>query len=170
MLRRDPLGRFYEKPPEVVRPYEIDGRDLTSVPRAVVIPPGVRHHYCRLQTTVKLTRLTPATAARPRSARRLTLKQKRANKLAAQKAASRASKPGEVHPLLSRAKQAIEAVAPRSALLFLCRSSGLTVRRAARELRELGLPALPLHEAIGLEHAPPPQEARAPPPRVPNDD
>ena len=123
------------------------------MPRAVVIPPGVKHYYVRLRSSVKLKRLTPKAAARKTVVKRLTLKQKRANKLAAQKASRRELKDGETHPLLVSAQEAINAVAPNSALLFLCRSTGLTVRRAARELCELGLNALPLHEAIGLEHA-----------------
>ena len=159
VLRRDPLARWFDKPPEIVRPYEIGERDLSAVPRAVVIPPGVKHFYVRLASSVKLKRLTPKAAAKPRPMRRLTLKQKRVQKAAARKAAARAPKDGEAHPLLVRAKEAIEEVNPKSALLFLCRSSGLTVRRAARELRELGLPALPLHEAIGLEHDAPPELA-----------
>lgn len=125
------------------------------MPRAVVIPPGVKHYYLRLESSVKLRRLTPATASKPRPAGRLTLKQKRVKRDQARKAAARAPKDGEAHPLLVRAAEGVRALRPSSSLLFLCRSSGLTVRRAARELRELGLPAVPLHEAIGLEHAAP---------------
>ena len=155
VLRRDPLARWFDNPPEIVRPYEIAERDLSEVPRAVVIPPGVKHFYVRLASSVKLKRLTPKAAARTTVARKLTLKQKRVKKAIAQKAAARAVPKGEKHPLLVSAREAIETVAPASALLFLCRSSGLTVRQAARELCELGLDAMPLHEAIGLEHAKP---------------
>ena len=47
---------------------------------------------------------------------------------------------GQIHPLFHSLKAALLELAPSSALVFLCRSSGLTVRRASRELRELGLP------------------------------
>ena len=44
------------------------------------------------------------------------------------------------------------------------RLSSVTVRRASRELRELGLEVMPLHEAIGLEHAPRAEVAAQPGP------
>lgn len=154
VLRRDPLARWYNNAPDVVRPLEL-GADLSTVPRAVGIPTGVRHMYATMQGRVKLRRAKAAVKKRKGPAPRLTLKQKRAQKAAAAKAAKFAVQQGEVHPLFTSLKAAIAAVEPKSALVFLCRSSGLTVRRAAKELSELGLPAVPLHEAIGLEHAAP---------------
>ena len=58
------------------------------------------------------------------------------------------------HSLLLALDAALAELKPASALVFICRSAGLTVRRATRELRALGLPATALHEAIGLEHDP----------------
>lgn len=155
VLRRDPLARWYECPPDVVRPLELAGVDLAAVPRAVVIPPGVRHFYMPLRGRVKLQRAKPAQRAKSGPKTRVTLKQKRALKAEAQRQAKFTVSEGETHPLFTSLQTAIKAVEPRSALVFLCRSSGLTVRRAAKELSELGLPAVPLHEAIGLEHAAP---------------
>ena len=85
VLRRDPIGRWYDAPPQIVRPTELHAVDLSSVPRAVVIPSEIAHYYAALPSTVKLRRLMPKPASRPVSKRRLTLKQKRAMKLAAQK-------------------------------------------------------------------------------------
>ena len=153
MLRRDPLGRWYDAPPEMVRSTELEQLDLSTVPRAVVIPREISHYYVRLDASVKLRRILPKAAARPVSKRRQTLKQKRTAKLAAQKATRGQPAEGDIHPLFTSLEAAHSALDPSSALVFLCRSSGLTVRRAARELRELGLPALALHEAIGLEHS-----------------
>ena len=153
VLRRDPLGRWYDAPPEMVRPPELEQMDLSTVPRAVVIPREISHYYVRLDASVKLRRILPKAAARPVSKRRQTLKQKRTAKLAAQKATRGQPAEGDIHPLFTSLEAAHSALDPSSALVFLCRSSGLTVRRAARELRELGLPALALHEAIGLEHS-----------------
>ncbi|KOO28249.1 ATP-dependent RNA helicase [Chrysochromulina tobinii] len=153
VLRRDPLGRWYDAPPEMVRSTELEQLDLSTVPRAVVIPREISHYYVRLDASVKLRRILPKAAARPVSKRRQTLKQKRTAKLAAQKATRGQPAEGDIHPLFTSLEAAHSALDPSSALVFLCRSSGLTVRRAARELRELGLPALALHEAIGLEHS-----------------
>jgi superfamily II DNA/RNA helicase len=157
VLRRDPLGRWHDKPPKMVRPKELEHTDLSALPRAVSVPAGVRHFYSSLGTSVKFRRLAPAAAARPKSRQRvrLTLKQKRAEKARNQKLARAAPPEGEAHPLFVRLAEALAVLEPKSALVFLCRSSGLTVRMAAKELRGLGLPAIPLHEAIGLEHAPP---------------
>ncbi|KAL1503166.1 hypothetical protein AB1Y20_011225 [Prymnesium parvum] len=157
VLRRDPLGRFYDKTLAVVRPAHVEAQDLTSVARAVVVPSGVRHWYVRLPA-VTLTRASPAQKARRTPASKLTLKQKRALKLEKQRAGSKQAHISslygtEAHPLLVTLRDAIDQLQPKSALVFLCRSSGMTVRRAAKELRGLGLPAQPLHEAIGLEHA-----------------
>ena len=48
---------------------QVGTRDLSAVPRAVVIPPGVSHYYVPLASSVKLRRLTPAAAAKPTPAR-----------------------------------------------------------------------------------------------------
>ena len=154
VLRRDPLGRWYDKPPQIVRPLEVASTDLSAVPRAVVIPRQIRHKYVRLSSSVRLKRATPATARRPTAPRRLSLKQKRAAKLAARKASKFEHDASSSHPLFTALSDTIAELQPASALIFLCRSSGLTVRRAARDLRALGLSSTPLHEAIGLEHAP----------------
>ena len=160
VLRRDPLARWYESAPEIVRPLEVVSQDLSAVPRAVGIPAGVSHFYMPLIGSIKLRRATAAVSKRKKGAKggpaqRVTLKQKRALKAARAKAAKFVPKEGEAHPLFTSLRMAVDAVKPKSALVFLCRSSGLTVRRAAKELSEMGLPAVPLHEAIGLEHAAP---------------
>ena len=114
-----------------------------------MIPEGVRHFYLRLGAGVKLRRASPLRAARPVSIKRLTLKQKRARKA---EAADDAAVAIGTHSLLLALDAALAELKPASALVFICRSAGLTVRRATRELRALGLPATALHEAIGLEH------------------
>ena len=127
--------------PDVVRPLEL-GMSYLSVPRAVGIPTGVRHMYATMQGRVKLRRAKAAVKKRKGPAPRLTLKQS-APEGCRRQAAKFAVQQGEVHPLFTSLKAAIAAVEPKSALVFLCRSSGLTVYRAA-ELSELGLPAVPL--------------------------
>ena len=156
ILRRDPLARWYDAAPAIVRPAEIDDvARLSAAPRAVVIPSGVRHKYMRVRSSVKLRRAMPAAPKRAASPRRVSLKQRRADKAAAARDRRLAPAEGEAHPLLASLAEALATVRPSSGLVFLCRSSGLTVRRAARELAAMGVPALPLHEAIGLERAPP---------------
>ena len=157
VLRRDPLGRFYSKSLPVVRPAHVESQDLSTQARAVVVPEGVRHSYIRLPS-VTLRRATPAKRARRAPVRKLTLKQKRVAKSAKAAAASKQAQLAELygdeaHPLLATLRDALTELQPASALVFLCRSSGMTVRRAAKELRRLGVNAQPLHEAIGLEHA-----------------
>ena len=142
VLRRDPLGRWYNKPPQIIRPAALEGIDLSTVARAVVVPAGVTHRYVKLASSVRLKRLTPAAAAKRAKPRRLTLKQKRAAKATARKQARRTLADGELHPLLVCVRDSLAAVEPSSALVFLCRSSGLTVRRASRELRKMGLPGM----------------------------
>ena len=132
-----------------MRAAEVEARDLQAAPRAVMIPEGVRHFYLRLGAGVKLRRASPLRAARPVSIKRLTLKQKRARKA---EAADDAAVAIGTHSLLLALDAALAELKPASALVFICRSAGLTVRRATRELRALGLPATALHEAIGLEH------------------
>ena len=149
VLRRDPHGRWYGTATPIVRAAEVEARDLQAAPRAVMIPEGVRHFYLRLGAGVKLRRASPLRAARPVSIKRLTLKQKRARKA---EAADDAAVAIGTHSLLLALDAALAELKPASALVFICRSAGLTVRRATRELRALGLPATALHEAIGLEH------------------
>ena len=162
VLRRDPLGRWYERQPDIVRPYALAEADLTDRPNAIVVPGCVRHMYLPLPAGVKLRRAVPITAAKRAAARRKggpTLKEKRARKAKeARVAAGAYDEDADFHPLLVSLEAAFRHTQPSSALVFICRSSGLTVRRATRELGTLGLPALALHEAIGLEHASPPEE------------
>ena len=56
--------------------------DLSGQPRAIVVPPCVRHMYLPLPAGVKLRRSVPVTAAKRAAARRNrpTLKEKRAAK------------------------------------------------------------------------------------------
>ena len=61
----------------MVRSTELEQLDLSTVPRAVVIPREISHYYVRLDASVKLRRILPKAAARPVSKRRQTLKQKR---------------------------------------------------------------------------------------------
>ena len=225
VLRRDPLGRWFDSQPEIVRPAQVEQADLSAQPRAVVVPSGVSHMYLRLPSDARLRRATAATPAKRTAAGkgRPTLKQKR--QLRAAKATEEArSHVGVIHPLLLSLEQAMRSLQagragapfrrahppspshppshthhllhctappthtpptrppthlpthppteqtpcaltshstptttrarrqPKSCLVFICRSSGLTVRRATRELRSRGLPATALHEAIGLEH------------------
>lgn len=42
VLRRDPVGRWYDQPPEIVRPSELAVADLSAVPRAIVVPSTIR--------------------------------------------------------------------------------------------------------------------------------
>ena len=162
VLRRDPLGRWYESQPDIVRPYALAEADLTDRPNAIVVPDCVRHMYMPLPAGVKLRRAVPITAAKRAAARRKggpTLKEKRARKAKEAKvAAGGYDEDVDFHPLLVSLEAAVGALQPSSALVFICRSSGLTVRRATRELATLGVPALALHEAIGLEHASPEEE------------
>merc|ERR1719329_948032 len=150
VLRRDPLGRWFEKQPEIVRPY------------ALAVPACVRHMYLPLPAGIKLRRAVPITAAKRAAARRKggpTLKEKRARKAREAKlAAGVYHEESDYHPLLVSLEAAFRHTRPSSALVFICRSSGLTVRRATRELATLDVPALALHEAIGLEHASPSAE------------
>ena len=60
-------------------------------------------------------------------------------KLNAKRAEEAARQRQALHPLLGALAAAIHELQPRSALVFLCRSSGLTVRRAAKQLGEVGL-------------------------------
>ena len=162
VLRRDPLGRWYESQPDIVRPNALAEADLTDRPNAIVVPDCVRHMYLPLPAGVKLRRAVPITAAKRAAARRKggpTLKEKRARKAKEAKVAAGAyDEDADFHPLLVSLEAAFRHTQPSSALVFICRSSGLTVRRATRELATLGVPALALHEAIGLEHASPPEE------------
>lgn len=170
ILRRDPLGRWFERPLAVVRPAELEAADLSKMARAVTVPASIRHTYVRLPMRVaKLAhvgsvahaRRTGASAAQAeaelqmRAGHKPTLKEKRRLKAAKSAAAAAAAAEARTHPLIVALGCAVSEQQPRSALVFLCRSSGLTVRKAARQMRAIGLPVKALHEAIGLEHAPP---------------
>ena len=50
-----------------------------------------------------------------------------------------------------RVKATLDALKPRSALVFLTDSSGLAVRDAVAELRNAGVAADPLHEALQID-------------------
>ena len=157
------LGRArFERQPEIVRPYALAEADLSDRPNAVAVPACVRHMYLPLPAGIKLRRAVPITAAKRAAARRKggpTLKEKRARKAREAKlAAGVYREESDYHPLLVSLEAAFRHTRPSSALVFICRSSGLTVRRATRELATLGVPALALHEAIGLEHASPSAE------------
>ena len=52
ILRRDPLGRWYNAPPPVIRPAELDSADLSKTTRAVAVPASIRHTYVRLPMRV----------------------------------------------------------------------------------------------------------------------
>ncbi len=164
VLRLDPMGRWFDAPPQVVRPDNLVSRDLSAAPSSWLCPPTIEHKYVKLP--VRIAKLAPALpgrheAALAAAARRRrpggrakpTLKEKRRIRAAKADAERRERAAQEVHPLLEALKLAIEAERPRSALVFLCRSSGLTVRRAAKQLTRIGVPATGLHAAVGLEGA-----------------
>lgn len=163
ILRRDPLGRWFGDPPAVIRPAQLSQADLTRSARAVAVPAAIRHTYARLPVRVaKLAHRGSVAHARqgggeavpaelPADGRRTTLKQKRRNKDVAGAAAAAAERERATHPLVAAVGCAVAAQRPASALVFLCRSSGLTVRKAVKQMRALGMPAQALHEAFGLE-------------------
>uniref|UniRef100_A0A7S4BGH9 ATP-dependent RNA helicase n=1 Tax=Chrysotila carterae TaxID=13221 RepID=A0A7S4BGH9_CHRCT len=154
VLRRDPLGRWFTSSLPIVRPAEIANLDLSTISRAVVIPSGVRHYYVRMPARVPSAGGGNAASRLAASGKgRVTLKQKRLLRAMKAKAASADAIAKAAHPLLLSLQHALNELQPSSALVFLCRSSGLTVRRAAKQLQRMGVSALPLHEAIGLEHA-----------------
>jgi hypothetical protein len=107
VLRRDQFGRWFDAPPQIVRPAELDELELSSQPRAVTVPAGVRH---RVWPVVSLQKDVLATAV----------------------------------------ADALSHLQPRSALVFICKSAKLTVGEATAALTAAGVPALALHEALGL--------------------
>jgi superfamily II DNA/RNA helicase len=161
ILRRDPLGRWFGDPPAVIRPPQLAEMDLTRSARAVAVPSAIRHTYARLPVRVaKLAHKGSVAHARqggeeaaelPAAGKRSTLKQKRRIREAIGAAAAAAERERATHPLVAAVGCAVAEQRPSSALVFLCRSSGLTVRKAVKQMRALGMPAQALHEAIGLE-------------------
>lgn len=108
VLRRDPLGRWFDSQPEIIRPAHVTQTDLSVQPRAVVVPSGVRHMYLRLPSDARLSRARAAAPTKRTAAGKSkpTLKQKR--QLRAAKAAEEArSHVGVIHPLLLSLEQAL---------------------------------------------------------------
>lgn len=116
VLRRDQYGRWFDSPPEIVRPAELGGEDLSARPRAVTVPAGVSHRFWPVE------------------------------RLAAPK-------------LAVAVRDALRVLAPTSALVFVCKSANLTVADATAALRAAGLPALALHDALGLRRSAPTEAA-----------
>ena len=110
VLRRDPLGRWFDSQPEIVRPAQMTQADLSVQPRAVVVPSGVSHMYLKLPSDARLRRATTAAPAKRNAAKsKPTLKQKR--QLRATKAADEArSHAGVIHPLLLSLEQALRSL------------------------------------------------------------
>lgn len=160
ILRKDPIGRFYNKPPPIIRPENIMSNDLSALPRAVVVPSSISHYYVRIRKSAMLKQMTPQLAPSSNKLRlgTLSVKQQRQNKIRARDLVRTAaefkseSEDRGPHPLLMSFKSTVQVVKPASALVFLCRSTGLTVRSTVRELKKLGLNVKALHEVIGLEH------------------
>ena len=151
VLRRDPLGRWFDSQPEIVRPAQVEQADLSAQPRAVVVPSGVSHMYLRLPSDARLRRATAATPAKRTAAGkgRPTLKQKR--QLRAAKATEEArSHVGVIHPLLLSLEQAMRSLQAGRA--------GAPFSRAHRRRRP------PPSLTPSLPHTPPPSLHSSPHP------
>ena len=131
---------------------------MSTVPRAVTVPSCVRHRFVRLPAAATSKALGAEGSADGSKMgitgkRKLTRAERRAAAEARTAAGAKAAAAQRTHPMLIALNETIAQLRPSSCLIFLCRSSHLSVRRAARQLRDLGLPAVAVHEAIGLEHS-----------------
>eukprot|EP00747_Dinoflagellata_sp_TGD_P195841 gnl/TRDRNA2_/TRDRNA2_65114_c1_seq1.p1 gnl/TRDRNA2_/TRDRNA2_65114_c1~~gnl/TRDRNA2_/TRDRNA2_65114_c1_seq1.p1 ORF type:complete len:406 (+),score=81.26 gnl/TRDRNA2_/TRDRNA2_65114_c1_seq1:88-1218(+) len=89
LLRADKQGRFEDKQLDIVRPAETLEQDLSAVPRAIVIPEGVRHYYIPLEQEKekgkKKSREEKLLESNKKYGTKLTVKQKEKLKLKAKR-------------------------------------------------------------------------------------
>eukprot|EP00929_Paragymnodinium_shiwhaense_P114621 TRINITY_DN83071_c0_g1_i1.p1 TRINITY_DN83071_c0_g1~~TRINITY_DN83071_c0_g1_i1.p1 ORF type:complete len:938 (+),score=194.47 TRINITY_DN83071_c0_g1_i1:41-2815(+) len=155
VLRWDPLGRWYSKPPPLVRPVAANGIDWQSVPRVPTIPMDLKHRY------VPIVRYKTDTAFSNKHDARSSYEHSGIRRLKIRAAAGQTrGKPGgsqsrAVSKLLatSMLDGLHDALKSRkkgagSSMVIVTRSMGITVRELVRLMHSWGF-----HEAQSMHKA-----------------
>jgi len=153
MLRFDPLGRWYNNAPLLMRPRAAMEADWQAIPRMPTIPLKIKHRYVqvvRAPTDVKVenrhyTRKMYQHGGLKRLKIRAAAGQQRnvlemgGHPIAAKTAAS----------LMDGLHDALKSRKPGSAMLIICRTAGMTVRDTVEQLHDWGFhEAEAMHESL----------------------
>lgn len=153
LLRWDPLGRWYNKPPPLMRPLAAMKIDWQGTPRMPTVPLHVEHRYvqvvkARTDTFVADRHYTrkpvnkgglPRLRVRAASGQRRGLFGQGGRPVTKELAAS----------LLDGLHDTLKARGPGSSMIIVCRTVGITVRDTVRKLRMWGFHEVEaLHETL----------------------
>ena len=151
LLRWDPLGRWFNNPPPLMRPLAMMKSDFQSIPMMPTVPLGLDHRFVPVvpaTTDTKIsdkhwTRKPYALGGLPR------IKVKALNQRRGM--GQRPVNKEKAEAMLDGLHDALKSRKPGSgtSLLIICRTVGLTVRDAVKQLRDWGFhEAEAIHEAL----------------------
>lgn len=150
LLRWDPLGRWYRKPPPLLRPLATAKVDWQATPRMPTVPLHVQHRYVQVvkgRTDISITsrhwtRKPVDKGGMPRIKVRAAAGQRRGTGARPVSSAMAASLLDGLHDALKIRKSG-------SAMLIICRTVGLTVRDTVAQLHKWGFyEAEAMHSAL----------------------
>lgn len=150
LLRWDPLGRWYNKPPPLLRPLATMAADWQAIPRMPTLPLAIKHRYVPVIKSVTDTEILDSHFTR-RGYGEGGLPRLKIN------AATGRKKDSGLRPfskdmsasMLDGLYDTLKSRKPGSSMVIICRSMGVTVRDTVKQLHEWGLwEAQGLHEAL----------------------
>lgn len=150
LLRWDPLGRWYQKPPPLMRPLAMMKAEWQAVPMMPTVPLELQHRFIPVKAFETSTRISEKHWMRKPFAfgglPRLKVRGINQRRGMGQRPVSLQT----ANSLLDTLHDALKSRQGRgSSLVIVCRSVGLTVREALRNLRKWGFhEAEAIHEAL----------------------
>jgi len=142
LLRWDPLGRWYDNAPPLMRPLTAMNMDWQSVPRMPTVPLHVQHRYVpvvKAKTDINVTNKhytrKPVNAG---GLPRLRLRNAYGREKGLFGQAGRPITNELAASLMDGLHDALKSRGQGSAMLIICRTAGITVRDAVKQLHEWG--------------------------------
>ena len=151
LLRWDPLGRWFNKPPPLMRPLAMMKSDFQAIPMMPTVPLDLDHRYVPVIPSISSTEISDAHWTRkpyekgglPRLKVKAINQRRGMGQRPVKKDKAVAMLDG-LHDALKSRKQG-----SGTSLVVICRTVGLTVREAVRTLHEWGFhEAEAIHEAL----------------------
>eukprot|EP00931_Biecheleriopsis_adriatica_P086237 TRINITY_DN60949_c0_g1_i1.p1 TRINITY_DN60949_c0_g1~~TRINITY_DN60949_c0_g1_i1.p1 ORF type:complete len:883 (-),score=151.39 TRINITY_DN60949_c0_g1_i1:20-2668(-) len=151
MLRWDPLGRWYDNPPPLMRPLAVMKANWQAIPAMPTVPLEVKHRYVQVVPGDTKTRIKKLAHWMRRPYENGGLPALKVKSLRGQKRDMGARPVAErnANAMLDGLHDALKARKPGSAMVVICRSAGISVRDALGKLHKWGFyEAEAIHRAL----------------------
>jgi len=153
LLRWDPLGRWYNKPPPLLRPLAMMKADWQAVPRMPTVPLHVDHRFVAVIKGPSSTNITENHWTRKPYDEGGLPRLKVKNNAGARKAlfgeGGRPVKLETAAAMMDGLHDALKARGHGSSMLLICRTVGVTVRDTIKQLHKWGfVEAESMHETL----------------------